>query len=402
MAIDAIGPRIPLYTKEFAADPHRMYRAMRQDYGTLVPIELAPGIRASLVIGYHTAVRILNDPENFPADPRLWQRTVPADNPVMPMLEWRPNALRSSGADHVRYRQATVAAIAEIDLHGLHSVVARTATPLIDGFSANGGADLISQYAFPLVFQIINVLLGCPADIGQRIAQGTAIIWAAGENAEQGNKMLTDAMLELALLRRANPADDIVSRLIKHPARLSDEEMTHQIATLYGAGIEPTTNLIANTMLKMLTDDRFAGNLLGGNLTTRDALDELLYTDPPGANYCLSYPRHPILVDGVWLPAHQPVMISMAACNNDPEIRGSGGFLDNRAHLAWSAGPHACPAKSPAYLIAQDAIDQLTDVLPELSLAVPADELDWRPGPFNRALAALPVRFPPSRPAAMP
>lgn len=38
---------------------------------------------------------------------------------------------------------------------------------------------------------------------------------------------------------------------------LSDEEIIHQLVTLYGAGIEPVTNLIANTLWLMLTDSRF-------------------------------------------------------------------------------------------------------------------------------------------------
>ncbi|WP_330256297.1 hypothetical protein [Nocardia sp. NBC_00565] len=45
-------------------------------------------------------------------------------------------------------------------------------------------------------------------------------------------------------------------------------------------------------------------------------------------------------------------------------------------------------------LIAAAAIDQLLDALPELGLAFPAGQLGWRPGPFHRALASLPVVFP--------
>lgn len=99
-------------------------------------------------------------------------------------------------------------------------------------------------------------------------------------------------------------------------------------------------------------------------------------------------------MDGVLLPAHQPVLISMAACNNDPAIaRAPGGIAGNRAHLAWSIGPHTCPARSHAYLIAETAVTHLLDALPEMDLAVPADELRWRPGPFHRALESLPIVF---------
>jgi cytochrome P450 len=129
----------------------------------------------------------------------------------------------------------------------------------------------------------------------------------------------------------------------------------------------------------------------------RDALDTVLYTDPPMANYCISYPPYPIDVEGVLLPAHQPVVISMAACNNDPAVTGglgAGALTGNRAHLSWSIGPHTCPARTHAYLIAETAIACLLDALPEIDLACPVSDLVWRPGPFHRALEALPVRFP--------
>ncbi|WP_245672269.1 cytochrome P450 [Nocardia anaemiae] len=397
--IDTDGPRVPLYSEEFAADPHRAYREMRRQYGSLVPVDLSPGVPATLVIGYHTAVRILNDPDHFPADPRTWQQDIPGECPVLPMLEWRPNALRSAGNEHLRYRQANAASLGEIDLHALHAVVEKVAVPLINAFCGDGAADLISQYAFPLSFQVLNVMLGCPAEIGQQVATGMAAIFE-GINADKGNAMLTDALFELVTQKRSVPGDDITSRLIAHPTVLSDEEMIHQLVTIYGAGIEPQQNLITNTLLLMMTDDRFAGNVHGGSLSTRDALDEVLFTDPPMANYCVSYPRQPILIDGVWLPAHQPVVISMSGCNNDPAV-GVSEFGPNRSHLAWSVGPHSCPARSVAYLIVQDAIDQLLDALPEMRLAIEPEQLSWRPGPFHRALVSLPVTFPKSPPLAM-
>ncbi|MFD5179944.1 cytochrome P450 [Nocardia sp. NPDC058379] len=393
--------RVPLYSPEFAADPQSAYRAMRHRYGSLVPVDLVPGVPATLVIGYRTAVQILNDPDHFPADPRMWQREIPVDCPVYPMMRYRPNAIRTSGAEHVRYRQVTVAGLAGVDLYRLHRTVEQIAMPVIDGFCADGTADLLSQYAFPVVFATINAMLGVPEEIGGRVATGMAQMFEGGDTAVRGAQMLEDALYDLVRLKQATPGDDITTRLVQHPQQLNDEELMNQLLTMYGAGIEPMLNLVLNTIRLMLTDHRFAGSLLGGSLSTRDALDEVLYTDPPMANFCTTYPRQPILVDDVWLPAHQPVVISMAACNNDPSI-GSGDFLDNRAHLAWSTGPHGCPAKSPAYLIAQEAIDQLLDALPELELAVPEAELVWRPGPFHRALAALPVRFPKTPPLATP
>ncbi|MGV9409859.1 cytochrome P450 [Nocardia sp. NPDC003693] len=388
------GARFALYDPEFAADPHRWYREMRSRFGSLVPVELAPGITATLVIGYHDAVRILNDPDHFPADPRIWQQDIPADCPVKPMMEWYPNVLRNAGAAHWRYRQANVSAVDGVDLHGLHAIVEREAIPLINTFCETGAAELISQYAFPLVFAGLNEMLGCPPEIGQRVAAGMAALFdSVDENAELGMQMLSGALLELIDLKRREPGNDMVTRLLQHDAGLDDTEMLANIISIYGAGLEPQQNLIINTLRLILTDDRFAGDVLGGSLSTRDALDEVLFNDPPMANFAISYPRQPMLVNGIWLPAHQPVVISLAGCNNDPAIAG-GERIGNRSHLAWSLGAHACPAKSVASLVAQEAIDQLLDALPELRLAVPVDELSWRPGPFHRALAGLPVTFP--------
>ncbi|GAB2514254.1 cytochrome P450 [Nocardia heshunensis] len=374
------------------ADPHGAYRDMRSTHGSMVPIELAPGVPATLVVNYRTALRILNDPEHFPADPRPWQDSIPEDSPIRPMMQWYPNALRNAGAEHARYRQAYTASIDGIDLHAVHATVEEIAGPLIAAIGAEGSADLVSQYALPLVFEVLNRLVGCSADIGQRVATGMAALFDT-VNAAWGMQTLGEALLELIAMRRNEPGDDVTSRMAHNSANLNDEELLYQLVSFYGAGIEPMQNLISNTLLLMLTDDRFGGDMLGGSLSTRDALDEVLFNDPPIANFATSFPRQPILIDTTWLPANQPVVISHAACNNDPEIAG-GDRTGNRSHLAWSAGPHACPARSVAYLVAQTAIDELLDALPDLRLGVPRHEISWRPGPFHRAMVALPVDFP--------
>ncbi|MFG1798219.1 cytochrome P450 [Nocardia sp. NPDC049149] len=398
---DTGEPPVRLYAPEFAADPHRVYQALRSKYGSMAPVELAPGVPATLVLGYRTALQILNDPDRFPADPRMWQRDIPSDCPIRPMLEWRPVASRSTGLDFLRYRPPTTDSIQAVDLYAFHDTVEAIALPLIDGFCRDGSAELIRQYVFPLVFQVTNSLLGCSPEIGHNLAAAVAsIVEGVGAAAEAGNKLLSATLAQLVTLKQEHPHDDITSMLLQHPAGLTAEEVAQHVAQIFGTGIEFLLNLIVNTLLLILTDERFGGSVVGGALSTRDALDELLFNDPPLANLLITYPRHPILIDQVWLPAHQPVVISMAACNTDPATRG-GDLSGNRSHLAWGAGQHACPAQSLAYLIAQDAIDQLLDALPDVRLDPAAGAPTWRPGPFHRALTALPVVFPPTDPLAV-
>ena len=395
-----VEERVPLYTAEFAAHPHRAYREMREHYGSLVPVELAPGVPATLVIGYRSALRILNDPERFPADPRVWEKTAPEDCPVLPVLQWRPNAPRSAGTAHSRYRRAATAALDGVDLHASRRTVEQFAVPLINKFCSVGSADLVREYAFPLTFEVINAMLGCPPEISERAAAATTAIFD-GVDADAGNRMFGEAVADLVEFKRAMPGDDITTRLLNDSARLDEEEMVHQVLALYGVGMGPMQSLIINALSLMLTDDRFADEMLGGAVSTRDALDDVLFDDPPLPNASVTYPRQPVLVGDTWLPAHQPVVISLAGCNNDPEIR-AGNHTGNRAHLAWGAGPHTCPAQHTAYVVAQEAIDQLLDALPELELAIATDELTWRPGPLHRTLSALPVSFPPAPPLHIP
>ncbi|MBY8862943.1 cytochrome P450 [Nocardia sp. CA2R105] len=388
--------RVRLYTTEFNADPHRVYREMREQFGTFVPVELAPGVPATLVIGYRAGLAILNDPERFPADPRAWQETVPADCPVLPILGWRPIAVRNAGYEHTRLRTVLTAALDKVDLHAVHGIVERTAIPLINSFCTAGTADLVSQYAFPLVFAVINNLLGCPPAISEKAAAHLAAIMDAVDP-QEANRRFEQSLRDLMQFKRATPGADITTTLLQHDVELDDDEILNQLLVFYGIGIEPVHALITNALRLLLTNDQFGGGIVSGALSTRDALDQVLFLDPPLPNNSISYPRQPTLINGIWLPANQPVLVSLAACNNDPEI-AADERTGNRSHLAWSAGPHACPAKSLAYLIAQCAIDQLLDILPELVLAIPAEKLPWRPGLLQRAVAEIPVTFDPAPP----
>ncbi|MFC8047281.1 cytochrome P450 [Nocardia sp. NPDC057353] len=393
-------PAVPIYDAAFAADPDRAYAEMRRTYGSMAPVELAPGVRATLVIGWATARRILNDPHHFPADPRIWQQGVDPGLSILPMIEYRPNALFSTGADHARYRTATVDALAGVDLAGLRDTVAQTAGAMVNQFCAAGSADLISQYVLPLVFTVVNQMLGCPPEISGRIADASAKLFDSVEDRGEVNAALNASLLALVALKRAEPGDDVTTRLLQHPVNLDDEEMCHQLVTFFSASIEPLTNLIVNTLLLMLTDPRWTEAPFGAAPLTPAAIRLTLRENPPLAHYCLSYPAQPILVGGYWLRAHEPVIIGMTACNNDPENLQGDDRGYHEIDLAYGGGVHECPgqAQTNALLIAHEAIDQLLDVLPELSLAVPPARLVWRPGPFHRALEALPVTFPQTQP----
>ncbi|WP_406862913.1 cytochrome P450 [Streptomyces sp. HUAS MG47] len=389
----ALGGRVPLYGPEFAADPQAYYAYLRQ-YGPTAPVELAPGVEATLVTDYPTALQLLQDNGSFRKDARRWrafqQGLIPPDSPVAPLLAYRPNAMFSDGAEHARLRQAITDSMARIDTTRLSRRTEQVSDYLIAQFGSRGSADLLGDYAKMLPLLVFNQLFGCPADIGDRVFFGINNMFE-GVNAEKAAEVMFEAAGELVALKRSAPGDDVTTWLMQHQVRLTDEEMVHQLALLLAAGAEPMRNLIGNTLHRLLTDDEYAHR--GGLID--EALDDTLWENPPIANLAPHYPASDMEFAGQQLRAGDLVLVSFAAANSHPALAASRQTGSNRAHLAWSAGPHGCPSKDPARQITVTAVENLLNRLPDVELAVPDDSLTWRPGAFSRGLTALPARFTP-------
>src|SRR3569833_295884 len=157
----AAVPRTRLYDPEFAADPAGAFVCMCE-YGEAVPVELAPGVPATLVIGYEAALEVMRDPATFPRDSRHWQRGIPRDCPVLPLMMHRPNCMYTDGEVHTRFRQAVTHALDQIDPIALREQVGDIADELIAGIRADGEGDILAQFARPLPLHAITLLHGCP------------------------------------------------------------------------------------------------------------------------------------------------------------------------------------------------------------------------------------------------
>ncbi|HEY9372445.1 cytochrome P450 [Streptomyces sp.] len=393
----AAGGRIPLYGPEFAADPQAYYAYLRH-YGPTAPVELAPGVEATLVTDYPAALQLLQDNGSFRKDARRWRAfnegLIPPDSPVVPLLAYRPSAMFADGAEHLRLRQAITDSMARVDTRLLSRRTEQISDYLIAQFSSRGSADLLGDYAKQLPLFVFNQLFGCPAEIGDRVLFGISGMFD-GVNAEKAAEVFFGAAAELVALKRNDPGEDVPSWLMQHQARLSDQEMVYQLALLMAAGTEPLRNLIGNTLHRLLTHDAYAYR--GGLID--EALDDTLWENPPVANLAPHYPAADMEFAGTKLYAGDLVMVSFAAANTSPALATARQSGSNRSHLAWSAGPHGCPSKEPARQITVTAVENLLNKLPDVELAVPEESLTWRPGPFNRGLTTLPARFTPTAPA---
>ncbi|GAA2561788.1 MULTISPECIES: cytochrome P450 [Streptomyces] len=383
-----------MHDASFAADPQQVYDRLRA-HAPAGPVELAPGTDATLVVGHEMALRVLQNTELFARDARRWKALnegrIGMDNPVLPMMAYRPNCLFTDGAVHLRLRKAVTDSLARLNITRIRRDVEPIADYLLDRFSERGRADLLNDYAKLLPLLLFNKLFGCPADIGDTLTTSMSAIFD-GKDALRANEDLTACLMELIALKRRRPGDDVTSWLIQHPAGLTDEELKDQLVMLMGAGVEPERNLIGNALVLLLSG---AGGRQSGMLI-EEALDHVLWNQTPIANYATHYPVQDVDLGGYVVEAGTPVVISFAGANSDPALAEARRTRSKGAHLAWGAGPHACPAKDPAQVIATTAIERLLNALPDLTLAVPEKDLQWRPGPFHRALVALPVTFSPT------
>ncbi|MFJ8745619.1 cytochrome P450 [Embleya sp. NPDC127516] len=382
-----------LYSREFARDQQGHYRDMRANHGVIAPVEIAPGVYGHLVIGYRAALELLHDTETWSKDPTTWAASLSSDHPILGMLGPRPNPLYTDGTAHERYRRVVTDCFDLVEPHHLRDLVREIADQLIDRFAHSGQVDLITDFSRPLPSYVFNRLFGQRDDAAPQLISALASLLESGAGEAEFYEYM-NRLVGAKLERRDN---DLTSWFLDHPADLSTEELLHTVVLTVAAGQEPTTNLIANTLSLMLSDNQYYNDLSNGALSTEHAIGRILRERPPMSNFAPHYPTRTVNFHGTTIPAHTLVMVSFAAANTDPNGPGTDRIAGGGAHLAWSAGPHACPVRHDALLIATTAIEQLIRRCTDLELTIPEEELEARIGPFHSALAHLPARFTPLR-----
>ncbi|QNE78776.1 cytochrome P450 [Streptomyces finlayi] len=382
---------VQLYGPSFGADPDGHYAHLRAS-GPSSAVDIAPDVQVELITSYDAALYVLQNPASFVRDSRRWNALndgrVPADSPALPMMSYRPNALFSDGAAHARLRQAVTDSLSTVNELQLIRQTQQSADYLISRFSSEprGQAELMAEYAQPLPLLVFSDLFGCPPEIGDRVIAGISGIF---EGTPGSDEVLGGALTELIALKRRRPAADLTTRLMEHAAQLSDEEVLHQLVTLLSGGTAPLTAAIGTSSALYLGEEWQSG------LPVEDAIAQTLWNYAPIANYAAHYPTHDVELAGRLLRANDPVLVSFAAANTDPKLTEHRQQLSAKAHLAFGAGPHACPAKDPAFMIAVTAVETLLNRLPDIEMRVPFKTLAWAPTPWSRSLVTLPVRFTP-------
>jgi cytochrome P450 len=279
---------------------------------------------------------------------------------------------------------------------------------LIDGMidrleAAGPGADLIRYVSGPLPIYVISKLFGIPEADQQKVRRWSDALvgdWDADPAAPQA---ALDAFGEMIAERRKQPGDDLMSALVEAwdaEDDLSERELIAVTAGIFVGGHETTTNQINLFLLVLSRHPEQLAALDGHDVeAVGRAVEELSRFIQLGDNGVL-LPRvttEAVSLGGVSLPAGAPVLPAIVSANRDSSVFADADRLDlsrpTNPHLGFGAGPHHCLGAALARMELQEALGALLRRLPGLRIAVPEEQLRFKPGLVVRSLESLPVSW---------
>ncbi|MEU3353206.1 cytochrome P450 [Streptomyces sp. NPDC037389] len=388
-----------LYGPEAESDPHGLYERLRAKHGPVAPVLLSGDLPAWLVLGYREILDVTRTPSRFSRDARLWtemrEGRVALDNPLLPIVTWQPMMSFVDGEQHERWRGAVNDSVARFDKRGIRRHVTQCANQLVDHFCAAGHADLVHQFAEHLPMMAMTQLLGMPEEYSPQLVNAARDMLRGTETAIASNEFVQEKLRKLVARKHAQPGADFTTWLLEHPVGLSDDEVQQHLRLVLIAAFETTANLIANTLKMVLTDVRFRASLAGGHMTLPDAVEQVLWDEPPFVTVLGRWAAQDTELAGKQIREGDALVLGLAAGNVDTVVRPDldAPIHGNRAHLAFSGGAHECPGQDVGRAIAGTGIDALLLRLPDLALAVEESGLRYRSSLLSRHLIELPVKF---------
>jgi cytochrome P450 len=178
-------------------------------------------------------------------------------------------------------------------------------------------------------------------------------------------------------LRRREPSDDIISRLVAAEGdQVKSAEMLGMCVLLLIAGFETTVNLIGNSVLALLSHrEQWQDLCADPQALAARAVEETLRFDPP-VQLTERVALEPLDLEGQAIRPGQRVFTLIGGANRDPDVYPEPGtFSIHRQaaaeHLAFSSGIHYCLGQPLARLEATIALRMLAERMPGLALAGP-------------------------------
>lgn len=382
---------------QFTADPFGTLRSAR-DAGGVVQLELG----GAGVMRYDQVRSLLTDPR-MRADFPGFLRTVGVSSG--PFYEWMAiSPLNRDGAEHQRYRGVMSRTFTPRSVERLRPFLQRAAHELIDAFVDAGRCEFMSAFADPYPSLGLCELIGVPTEDRERfrgwantIGLGFSPLVAMHITAvDDALTQLLAYTAELATRRRAEPRDDLVSRIAQAALEdgWSDFEVHGFIAGLVFAGHETTKNQLGWTV-QVLSEHPALWDAVGaGSVAAADVVEEVLRfrSAVTGVGRTAA---ETVDVGGEQIAAGEPVFLSVWSANHDERVFADPERLDPAhgavaPHVAFGHGAHHCLGAALARAELQEALAALA-----ARCTCPVVEAGsvWRPPLGINGPEQLPIRI---------
>lgn len=301
-----------------------------------------------------------------------------------PEEEFNLSFLDMNPPDHTRLRRIAQPAFSPKATASYRPRIEKTVEALLDQAAARGRFDLVSAYAAALPIAVITDLLGIPDADADEFARYGVILGGALDGVKSlrhaAQLRASDARLRalfesLFALRRREPGDDIISRMVAAEGdQIAPAEMVPMCSLLLFAGFETTVNLIGNAVLALLRHPQQWRDLCDDpEGLAGPAVEEALRYDPP-VQRTGRFALEPTELAGVPVRQGQYVITLIGGANRDPAVYPDPGRFDihrerTADHLAFSGGIHYCVGRPLALLEATIALRRLAERMPQLRLA---------------------------------
>jgi biflaviolin synthase len=370
------------------------------DEGPVTRIRLPNGEGWAWLVTRYDDVRMVTN------DPRFSREAV-MDRQVTRLA---PHFIPARGAvgfldppDHTRLRRSVAAAFTARGVERVHERSRHMLAELVDEMLQDGPpADLTEAVLSPFPIAVICELMGVPAADRQAMHGWTQLILSSShgvEVSERAKKEMGAYFSGLIGLREGGTGEDVTSLL---GAAVGRGEVTLQeavgLAVLLQIGGEAVTNNCGQMFYVLLTRPELAERLRAEPEIRPRAIDELLRWIPHRNAVGLSrIAMEDVEISGVRIREGDAIYVSYLAANRDPDVFPDPETIDfsrsPNPHVSFGFGPHYCPGGMLARLESELLVDALLDGVPDLRLAVPAEEVPFRKGALIRGPEALPVTW---------
>lgn len=259
---------------------------------------------------------------------------------------------------------------------------------LLDELEGKPQFDLMKDFAAPLPLIMISDLMGVPVSDRALLRQWMDKMLDGGDEFEspeaqlEGQEQLEqelgllwemrDYWRDLALDRRKQPRDDLISGLVEAEIdgeKLTDSQISNICNRLMVNGHLTTAMLIGNTVLCLDAFPEQAARVRADRSLMPQAVEESLrYLSPIcGVGRATNTDAE---IGGTLIPKDQMMIVWTGAANRDPRQFDDPDAFDAgrtpNAHLGLGRGVHFCLGRQLARMEGRAALDALLDRFPDL------------------------------------